>query len=175
MNLQPILANDTVILQPLEAGDFDELYRVASDPAIWAQHPNKDRWQEPVFRNFFEGAIQSRGAFKIIEKATGQVIGSTRFYDHHEKDDEIFIGYTFYATAYWGTGINPMVKALMLDYAFGFVSKVLFHIGAENRRSQIAIGRLGAMKIAEEEVPYFGEAPKLNFVYKIDKAIWLQK
>jgi RimJ/RimL family protein N-acetyltransferase len=59
-----------------------------------------------------------------------------------------------------------------LDYIFQFVSKVNFHIGADNIRSQVAIGRIGAEKIGEQEVTYFGEASKLNYVYEITKAKW---
>lgn len=62
----------------------------------------------------------------------------------------------------------------MLDYVFQFVSKVYFHIGADNIRSQIAISRLGAEKITEQEVTYFGETPKLNFMYIISKEKWEQ-
>ena len=174
-NIQPILENEKVILYPLQEKDFEALYSVASDPKIWEQHPNKDRWKKDVFRIFFEGAMQSKGAFKIVDKATGNVIGSTRIYDYNEDENIIFIGYTFYATSYWGKGINHAVKALMLDYLFRFVSHVYFQIGAENIRSQIAISRLGAKKIAEQEVAYFGEAPKLNFVYSIEKEEWQQR
>ena len=174
-NLQPILENERVILYPLQEEDFETLYNVASDPKIWEQHPNKDRWQKDVFRVFFDGAMQSKGAFKIVDKATGQVIGSTRVYDYSEQEDSIFIGYTFYATSCWGKGINHSVKALMLDYLFQFVSHVYFQIGAGNIRSQIAISRLGAKKIAEQEVAYFGESPKLNFVYSIGKEEWQQR
>jgi len=172
INIQPILENEKAILIPLQEKDFDALYAVASDPEIWEQHPNKDRWKEEVFRTFFDGAIQSKGAFKILDKATGDIIGSTRFYDYKQKDNSIFIGYTFYAVACWGTGINRLVKATMLDYIFQFVSKVYFHIGATNIRSQMAIGRIGAEKIAEEEVAYFGEASRFNFVYEISKEKW---
>lgn len=168
-NLQPILENDLCILYPLEEKDFDALYEVASDPKIWEQHPNKDRWKKEVFEKFFEGAIKSRGAFKIIDKQTEKVIGSTRFYDYSETDDSIFIGYTFYAVSCWGKGFNQSVKNTMLDYVFDYVSKVKFHIGSENIRSQIAISRLNAEKIDEEVVAYFGESPKLNFVYQIEK------
>jgi N-acetyltransferase len=171
-NTQPILENEKVNLYPLQEKDFEALYSVASDPKIWEQHPNKDRWKKDVFRIFFEGAMQSKGAFKIVDKATGNVIGSTRIYDYNEQENSIFIGYTFYATSYWGKGINHSVKALMLDYLFQFVSHVYFQIGAENIRSQIAICRLGAKKIAEQEVAYFGESPKLNFVYRIEKEEW---
>lgn len=168
--LQPTLENDIAILYPLQANEFDTLYAVANDPKIWEQHPNKDRWKRDVFQSFFEGAIQSKGAFKIVDKATGEVAGSTRFYDFNEADKSIFIGYTFYGTKFWGTGINPSVKKLMLDYAFQYVDKVQFHIGATNIRSQIAIERLGAIKTGEQEVAYFGEPTKLNFVYTINKS-----
>lgn len=172
INLQSILENEKAILYPLKEQDFDALYAVAADPGIWEQHPTRDRWKKEVFKVFFEGAVQSKGAFKIVDKATGSIIGSTRFYDHNDQENSIFIGYTFYAVAYWGLGMNRMVKATMLDYIFPFVSNVYFHIGAGNTRSQIAIGRIGAEKIAEQEVRYFGEVPQLNFVYGISKQKW---
>ena len=172
INTQPILANETVILYPLKETDFEALYAVASDAKIWEQHPNKDRWKREVFGTFFTGAMQSNGAFKIVDKTSGNIIGCTRFYDYNEPENSILIGYTFYAVAYWGKGINPLVKTLMLDYIFQFASKVHFHVGASNLRSQIAISRLGAEKIEEQGVAYFGEAAKMNFVYEIKKENW---
>jgi RimJ/RimL family protein N-acetyltransferase len=172
-DMQPVLENEKVILYPLQEDDFEALYAVASDPKIWEQHPNKDRWKKDVFRNFFEGAIQSRGAFKIIDKSTGNIAGSTRMYDYNEQDNSVLVGYTFFGTAYWGKGINSSVKVLLLDYLFQFVSRVYFHIGANNMRSQIAIGRIGAKKVGEQEVAYFGEPSKLNYIYCIEKEEWL--
>jgi RimJ/RimL family protein N-acetyltransferase len=169
MNLQPVLENDLVRLEPLQETDFEELYAVASDPLIWEQHPNKDRWRREVFENFFKGAIESGGAFKIIDKFSGHIIGSTRFYKTGENNSEIAIGYTFFGRKYWGGKYNPAVKKLMMDHAFQFVDHVLFHIGAVNIRSQRAIERLGARKIAEEEIAYYGEPSKLNFIYRIDR------
>lgn len=171
-SIQPTLENERAILYPLQEKDFEALYTTASDPKIWEQHPNKDRWRRDVFKTFFDGAMQSSGAFKMVDKATGNTMGSTRIYDYNEQENSIFIGYTFYAVEYWGKGINQLVKATMLDYIFQFVSKVNFHIGADNIRSQIAISRLGAEKMAEQEVTYFGEASKLNFVYEISKEKW---
>ena len=60
----------------------------------------------------------------------------------------------------------------MLNYAFEFVIKVIFHIGAENMRSQKAIAKLGAIKTDEIEMKYFGEEKKLNFIYEIEKSNW---
>lgn len=172
IDLQPTLQNENVVLSPLQESDFEALYQAASDPAIWEQHPNKDRWKKDVFATFFEGAMESKGAFSIKENATGNVIGSSRYYDYNKQDNSIFIGYTFYSTSCWGTGINKLVKAIMLDYIFQFVDKVHFHIGANNVRSQIAIGRIGAEKIAEQEVIYYGETKQLNFVYEISRLQW---
>nr|WP_317163759.1 GNAT family N-acetyltransferase [Elizabethkingia argenteiflava] len=167
-----ILENEKAILYPLQETDFDDLYSVASDPKIWEQHPNKNRWKKEVFRTFFEGAMLSKSAFKIVDKTTGNTIGSTRIYDYNAQEKSIFIGYTFYAVKYWGKGFNHSVKNTMLDYLFQYVSKVYVHIGANNIRSQIAIGRIGAEKIAEQEIVYYGEASCLNFVYEIRKEKW---
>ncbi len=167
INIQPILENDNVRIEPLLEKDFDALYAVASDPKVWEQHPNKDRYREEVFRVFFRGAVESKGAFKIIEKCMGDVIGSSRYYDYDTKENAICIGYTFYGTKSWGKGINPQVKQLMLDYIFQYVDKVYLHVGATNFRSQIAVQRLGAVKVGEVEMPYYGAETKLNFVYEI--------
>ncbi|HEV2482230.1 MAG TPA: GNAT family N-acetyltransferase [Puia sp.] len=169
LDLQPKLESPVALLKPLKAEDFEALYHTASDPKIWEQHPNKDRWQRDVFLNYFQGAMESKGAFLIIDKTTGEVSGSSRFYDYNETGKSILIGYTFYAVKFWGTGLNLAVKRLMMNYIFQFVDKVHFHIGATNFRSQIAIQRLGAAKIGEETVAYYGEPPKLNFVYEIVK------
>ncbi|SDI26895.1 GNAT family N-acetyltransferase [Chryseobacterium jejuense] len=171
-SVQPVLENEEFQLIPLQQGDFESLYEVASDPKVWEQHPNKDRYQREVFENFFRGAIESKGAFKIVEKATGDILGSSRYYNFDEKDSHIFIGYTFYGTKSWGKGINPKVKKLMLDYIFQHVDKVHFHIGKENFRSQKALEKLGGIKIAEEEVAYFAEPTRTNFVYEIKKDDW---
>lgn len=171
-SLHPELHGERVTLYSLQAPDFDAVYGAANDPEVWAQHPNKDRWKKEVFQTFFEGALQSGGAFKIVDNHSGKVIGSTRFYDYDAEEKTILIGYTFFAKAFWGKGYNKAVKQLMLDYAFQFADRVLLHIGAQNFRSQISISRLGARKIGEEEVAYYGEPPKLNFVYEIKKADW---
>ncbi len=169
--LQPVhLKNEMIQLVPLQETDFEELYAVASDPLVWEQHPNKLRYQRDVFQNYFEGAMLSKGAFLIRDTKTNGVIGSSRFYDYNEDDHSILIGYTFIGKPFWGIGYNKAIKKLMLDYAFQYVDKVYFHIGAFNYRSQKAIEKIGAIKVDEYEVEYYGEDSKLNFVYLIQKS-----
>lgn len=169
MDLHPVLEDDRIIAKPLTADDFKALYSVASDPAIWKQHPNKNRYEMNVFKTFFEGALKSGGAYIIYDKQSGDPIGGSRFYNYNEKDKSIFIGYTFYAPKCWGTGINHRMKRLMMKYAFTFVDKVIFHVGAVNYPSQKSIEKLGVKKVREEEVAYYGEPSRLNFVYEMTK------
>jgi RimJ/RimL family protein N-acetyltransferase len=168
-DLQPTLENEFMKIQPLKETDFEMLYAVASDPLLWEQHPNKDRYKREIFEIFFKGAIESGGAFLVLDKQTGDVIGSSRFYDYNLENRSILIGYTFFARSHWGSKYNPSLKTLMMDHAFQFVNVVIFHIGANNVRSQKAIERLGALKTDEVEVKYYGEESKLNFVYEIKK------
>lgn len=169
-DLQPFqLQNQLIKLVPLQETDFEELYSVANDELLWEQHPNKLRYQKPVFQNFFEGAIQSKGAFFIRDAKTNEPVGSSRFYDYNPETNSILIGYTFIGRKFWGKGYNKELKKLMMDYAFQFVNTIYFHVGATNFRSQKALEKIGGMKIDEFEVEYFGEEPKLNYIYRISK------
>ena len=170
MNLQPTdLKNNLVWLEPLEQRHFDELYLVASDPLIWEQHPNPDRYKLDAFTNYFKGAMESGGAFIIRDTLSGQALGSSRYCAYDAANKEIQIGYTFFARSCWGKSINKEVKTLMLNHAFNYVDKVAFYVGANNIRSQKAMERIGGIKVREEVVAYFGEPDRLNFRYEISK------
>lgn len=140
---QPTIIGKLIRLRPLLKDDFDELYAAASDPAIWEQHPENDRYQLPVFTAFFESALASGGALVIIDLKTDNIIGSSRFYDL-ESNRQITIGYTFLATKYWGGTYNRELKNMMLSYAFRFVPNVAFEVGERNFRSRRAIEKIGA-------------------------------
>lgn len=174
-NFQPTLQNEFILMQPLKNSDFESLFAVASDPLIWEQHPNKNRYQLEAFQNYFDGAMQSNGAMLVIDKFTNEIVGCSRFYDYSETEQSVFIGYTFLARKFWGNGYNPAMKKLMINYTFQFADVILFHIGATNIRSQIAIGRVGATKRREVTVAYHGEPNRHNFEYELKKENWKNK
>jgi RimJ/RimL family protein N-acetyltransferase len=144
-DLQPTLSGPLVNLRPLLEGDFSILYAVASDPLIWDQHPARNRYQEPVFQEFFEAAIASGGALLLEDALTGSVIGSSRFAGYSPETSEVEIGWTFLARTHWGGGYNAAVKKLMLEHAFKAVDSVVFKVGSQNIRSQKAVLKLGAV------------------------------
>ena len=149
VNLQPALENDLVQLRALQVDDFDELYKVAKDPLIWEQHQNSDRWEEAVFKDFFQGAIDSKGAFVIIDKKSNRIIGSSRFKLSEKSQKAIEIGWTFLSRDYWGGAYNKSFKNLMITYALDYFEFVLFHVDKNNFRSQKAVRKLGG-KLSKE-------------------------
>ncbi|MFD2578400.1 GNAT family N-acetyltransferase [Novosphingobium colocasiae] len=109
MEWQPVLAGDRLSLRPLVADDWDALYAVAADPAIWAAHPAHDRWQEAVFRAFFADALARGGALAIVENASGSLIGSSQF-GPGELAGEVEIGWSFLARRCWGARAQRRIQ-----------------------------------------------------------------
>src|SRR5437879_919130 len=129
---QPQLTGELVELRPLHADDWPELFQAASDPLIWEVHPQRDRYKAEVFREFFDGALACGGAFAVLDRTTGKVIGSTRYHSLDPEQSEVEIGFTFLARPYWGGVYNGEMKRLLLDHAFRFVDNVVFSAGMEN-------------------------------------------
>ena len=128
-DLQPNLKGELIELRALTPEDWDDLFSVAADPLIWEQHPESDRYKEGVFKGFFREALESGGAFVIIDKKSRHIIGSTRFYGYDPEKSEIEIGWTFLARKYWRGRYNRELKRLMLTHAFKFVESVVFYVG----------------------------------------------
>jgi len=164
--LQPTLRGELVELRPLNADDWDVLYAVASDPVIWEQHPEPDRYRADVFCRFFQGALDSGGAFVVLDRDTGKVIGSSRYFGYDETHREIEIGWTFLARSHWGGRYNTEMKHLMLRHAFRFVDTVLFFVGPQNVRSQKSMERIGGIRSARRPDHHDGN----SVVFSIDAA-----
>jgi RimJ/RimL family protein N-acetyltransferase len=172
LDRQPLLEGEHITLRPLRAEDWDALFAVASDPLIWEQHPAHDRWQEPVFRVFFEDALANKGALVVIDRATSAVIGSSRFQGLEEADGgSVEIGWTFLARSHWGGRTNHEMKRLMLAHALASVAECRFLVGQANTRSRRALERIGARLTdrREERIMAGGEIiPHLTYVITRD-------
>ena len=168
-DLQPSLKGELLELRPLAPDDWDELFAVASDSLIWEQHPERDRYKEDVFGVFFKDALESGGAFVIIDRQTQHIIGSTRFYGYDPEKSEIEIGWTFLARKFWGGRYNSEMKKLLLNHAFKFVESVVFFVGENNIRSQKAMEKVGAIKVGTATRTYGNRQPARNVKYVIRK------
>jgi RimJ/RimL family protein N-acetyltransferase len=171
-NFRVPLAGELVRLRPLEENDFEALFAVASDPAIWEQHPEPDRYERKVFEGFFRGAIESKGAFLITDARSGEVIGTSRYLGFNPEKHSVEVGYTFLARRCWGNTYNRELKKLMCDYAFRFVDSVEFRIGAFNRRSRAAVEKLGAELEAEYAAKRANGREHPAVLYRLRKVRW---
>lgn len=180
LDRQPLLEGERFALRPLRADDWDALYAIASDPAVWEQHPMVDRWREEVFRAFFEDALAKGGALAIIDTRDGTIIGSSRFQalksaeDDEEEQSSVEIGWTFLAPRYWGTGANREVKRLMLAHALESVERVDFRVGEANWRSRIALENIGAQRTRRTELSRHQGKRVLHLVYAISREDFAQ-
>lgn len=113
LQLQPALTGATLRLRPLKQEDFSGLYAVASDPLI------------------------------VEEITTGNIIGSSRYYEWEPAKREIAIGYTFLARSHWGGTTNREMKQLMLEHIFQWADVIWFHVGSSNWRSRKAMEKIG--------------------------------
>ena len=166
-DFQPVLTGERVVMRPIRADDWDEMFAAAADPLIWEVHPVRDRYQEPYFRAFFDSAVASGMAFAILDRQTGKIIGSSRYHDYRPDIGEVEIGWTFIARSHWGGAYNREIKDLMLTHAFGFVDTVIFMVGETNWRSQRAMEKIGGIKRPElRDRPYHGVST-LHVVYEI--------
>lgn len=169
MDRQPVLEGERLLLRPLRADDWDALYAVASDPEVWSIHPAHDRWQEPVFRAYFDDALANGGAVAVIDKASGAIVGSSRWQGFDPADGgSVEIGWTFLARSHWGGAYNPELKRLMLAQAFRFVRRVLFRVGEGNLRSRRAMEKIGGRLTDAIDYSQMAGREVAHVVYEID-------
>lgn len=142
----PVMQGENLILRPLVQEDSEALYQAASDPLIWEQHPDPERYKRAQFdKNFLQGALACGSSLVIIDKRTQQIVGCSRFYDWDARSAEVAIGYTFLARSHWGGTTNRELKTLMMDFAFNRAKKIWFHIGKDNWRSRKGTEKIGAV------------------------------
>lgn len=170
MDRQPVLEGERLLLRPLREDDWEALFAVASDPQIWAVHPAHDRWREPVFRAFFEDALAQGGALAVIEKASGTIVGSSRFqgYDPAE-GGSVEIGWTFLARRLWGGGFNAEMKRLMLSHALRWVARVDFRVGESNVISRKAMENIGGVLSDREDITMMAGVAHRHVIYEITR------
>ena len=168
LDLQPTLTSTHITLRPLAARDFHELLAAASDPLVWAQHPDPGRGTPGGFSLFFDGALKSKGCLVAIDAARRSAIGWSR-YSNYEPAKRITIGNTFLARSHWGGATNAVMKRLMLRHAFTDVQEVQFTVAERNLRSRRAVEKLGAELAGAEDAPRWGQR---HVIYRLTPQLW---
>jgi RimJ/RimL family protein N-acetyltransferase len=151
MNLEPTTLEGRVVrLEPLELRHLDALCAVGLDPALWAFTTVQIRTPEQM-RGYVETALAEQRAgtalpFATVERASGTVVGTTRFANAVHEHARVEIGWTWIAPRWQRTGVNTEAKLLMLRHAFEVlrVRRVELKTSALNLRSRAALLRISA-------------------------------
>ena len=140
-----------VTLEPLAEAHFEPLleiamaapehYRFTSTPTTPAE---AEQYFGQAFRERDAGTAYP---FAVRHLASGKLIGSSRLYKLDYVNRSCEVGFTWFAPAVHGSGVNLESKYLMLRYMFDTLTflRVQFHTDARNVRSQKAILKLGAV------------------------------
>lgn len=148
-----ILENERVLLRPLALSDQDLLMNFSlNEPDLWTYSltpasgiENLELYMSKAIYDRKEGKSYP---FLVIDKATNEVAGSTRFYDYNELYKTVQLGYTWYGKKFQGTGLNKHCKYLLLNHAFESwqLERVEFRADATNKRSIAAMKSIGCIE-----------------------------
>jgi len=151
-----------VRLEPLALRHVPALTEAASGPRDTYAYTWVPDGEAAMLRYVQEAlALREAGAavpFATVQRATGRVIGSTRFFNLEyfrwpagvrappQPPDAVEVGWTWLAADAQRTAVNTEAKLLMLTHAFESwcVVRVNLRTDARNTRSRAAIERLGA-------------------------------
>ena len=151
MIVEPVtLAGEHVQLEPMLEAHHAALAEVGLDEDLWKWIPVPVRTAEEM-KAYVDAALaeQARGTslpFTIVERATGNVIGSTRYANIERTHRRVEIGWTWVARQWQRTAVNTECKYMLLKHAFETLGCIRVELKTDslNERSRAAILRIGA-------------------------------
>ena len=122
LNYNKVLKNNQITLRPIQEGDFEEMKRLTKNEKIWTYFTT-NLSQEKELLNWIKTAIklnetQERLGFTILDTKNNKIMGCTSLGNFSERDKRIEIGWTWLSESAQGTGINQLVKLILLHYCF---------------------------------------------------------
>ncbi len=144
------LESENITLTPLTMEHADALVNAATDGELWklwfTSVPNAETISEYITTALEQKAKGLSLPFVVIDKASGEVIGSTRFCNADLLNQRVEIGYTWHSKSYQKTSCNTECKLLLLTHAFESLGAIAveFRTNWHNQASRTAIARLGA-------------------------------
>lgn len=153
MNIAPVSLEGRVVrLEPMTLDHVDALSRVGLDPSLWALTTSRIETRADM-QQYVETALAEQAAgtslpFVTMARATGEVVGSTRFANVVHEHARAEIGWTWIAPRWQRTAVNTEAKYLMLRHAFEHMGcrRVELKTNARNARSRAAMLRIGAIE-----------------------------
>jgi len=142
-----------VVLEPLELSHVDGLLGATADPQVWRWLAAPAPASAEDMRGYVIEALRERTRGTRVpwvqrDARTGEVAGTTSFYQVDEVNRSVTVGHTIIGCRWWGTGLNTEAKLLLLRRAFDGLGavRVVWRTDLGNERSQAALERIGAQR-----------------------------
>jgi RimJ/RimL family protein N-acetyltransferase len=146
------LTGEAVVLEPLAERHWPGILAVGLAPELWTWTIDGVTGESDL-RRWFDDALAAAAAgravpFATILRASGRVVGSTRFGHLDARNRRVEIGWTWVAPTWQRTGVNAEAKYLMLRHAFEALGclRVEFKTDRLNEKSRRALERIGAVE-----------------------------
>lgn len=147
---QPVLTGQRVELHPLEQKHASGLVDAATDGELWnlkvtvVPGPDSiDAYIATALEGQHTGTVMP---FAIVDRDSGRIVGSTRFWKIDRRNRKLEIGHTWLSASVQRSNVNTECKYLLLSYAFETMEcvRVQFTTDELNEKSRAAILRIGA-------------------------------
>jgi N-acetyltransferase len=153
LKVEPVtLAGRVVRLEPMTLGHVDALARIGLKAELWRWTPTAVTSLDAM-RTYVSTALSELQCglalpFVVIDRASGLVIGSTRYANISATHRRLEIGWTWLAPIHQRTGANTEAKLLLLTHAFETLGtiRVEFKTDVLNQKSRQALLRIGAVE-----------------------------
>jgi len=149
----PTLRGTRLALTPLRLSDAADFVQALGSPEEAAEVTAHLSYRSPdltAARRIVAAALTNPGQLPFAQRlaATGELVGTTSYYEVDPARSSLAIGHTWLARRHWRSGLNTESKLLLLGYAFDTLGaeRVVWHTDIRNDRSQAAIARLGATR-----------------------------
>ncbi|MCV9930786.1 GNAT family N-acetyltransferase [Flavobacterium sp. LS1R47] len=180
-----VLEDDLVLLRPLQKTDVENLLEISlNEPETWEYSLIRANGKENL-ENYIAIALKARDnktefPFIVFDKKSGKYAGSTRFYDIQLSFKTLQLGYTWYGSAFRGTGLNKHCKYLLLQFAFETLGmeRVEFRADNNNQRSIAAMKSIGCKVegVLRNHMPTFGsEVRRDSIILSILREEWFDE
>mgnify|MGYP006172303527 CR=1 FL=1 len=175
----PTLRGEHVTLEPLRMEHAGGLRAALGDGELsrcwYTSVPEPDGVER-----YIQAALDVQGGGRVlpfaVRSASGEVVGTTRFYALDPEVPNLCIGYTWYAKHAQRTGLNTEAKRLLLGYAFEALGciAVSFETSWFNHASRAAIARLGAKQdgVLRNNKRHSDGSPRDTVVFSIIESEW---